>query len=173
MKPSARFVSIALATTCSGASPVVLAKPAPAFLPVLQQMRRELLSGWLVRLPSNRSFKNKYIPVLFPWENDVHIVFKYKTPECIRVDGTGGNSCVAGRIIFSKNHSGFQRAGERIMLAEGVLGFYDEGEAASGVYRGVTWIQDNQVYQINGRIPRSDVLSIARSMATEQPILVR
>jgi len=173
MKPNALFVSVALATICSVASPVVLAAPAPAFLPVLQQMRRELPSGWLVRLPSNNSFKNKYIPVLFPWENDVHVVLKYATPECMRIAGTGGNYCVAGRIIFSRNLSGYQRSGERIMLTEGVLGFYGEGEAASGIYRGVTWKQDNQVYRVNGRIPRSDVLAIARSMATQKPILVR
>jgi len=174
MKPrSAIFVSIALASTCFVASPVVLAAPAPAFLPVLQQMRRELPSGWLVRLPSNRAFANKYIPVLFPWEGDVHIVLKYNTPECMRTAGTGGNYCVAGRIIFSRSLGGYQRSGERIILTDGVPGFYGEGEAASGIYRGVTWRQDNQVYQVNGRIPRSDVLSIARSMATQQPIFVR
>lgn len=173
MKPSAFFVSIALASTCSVASPVVLAAPAPAFFPVLQQMRRELPTGWLVRLPSNSSLTGKYIPVLFPRQGDVHIVLKYNTPECRRIAGTGGNYCVAGRIIFSRNLSKYQQSGERVMLTEGVLGFYGEGEAASGIYRGVTWKQDNQVYQVNGRIPRSDVLAIARSMATQQPILVR
>lgn len=59
------------------------------------------------------------------------------------------------------------------MLTGGVIGFYGEGEAATGIYRSVAWRQDNQVYRVNARIPKSEVLSIARSMATQQPILVR
>lgn len=151
----------------------LLAQPASIFSPIQSKIKRELPSGWVMRLPASNEHLRDLDAYAFNW-NDMFAV-QLTPPDC---PATRGNVCIAGSIYISKYNSSeiesYQRARRQsyapITLRSGIRGFYTSGQAATGVYHSVIWQQDNQIYRVTGRIGRSAVIDIALSMANQAPI---
>lgn len=177
---------VAAASTLSVIAPTaVLAQPASIFRPLLGQLQREMPQGSTIRLPGddviNRLASKSQPPpswlgaTLFKWKGETHVML---CNSLCRPCVSPGNACIDGRIVF--RHAAPTRSDKlwiekhaNITLAGDVRGVYESAEgAASGTLRGVTWIQDNRIYNVNGRFEKQDVLDLAISMANQRPIRV-
>ena len=144
----------------------VLSQPAPIFQPVLPQIRRSMPPGWTVRLPSGSQTPKDLVATFYDWDSQINILLS--SAGC---PDPGSGVCIAGRIIISKANA--QELKPNITLGPGIDGYYFFGAAANGNYHHVKWRQDNQTYEVNGRMQKSEINKMSRSMAAAKPILLR
>ena len=172
MKKKSVFIPIALAGLMAVVSPSAIAQPAPIFLPVLREIRQQFPAGWIVRLPSDSQVTRQYGARVLVWKEnrtyDVLLIYKLCQNE-----QNISNDCIAGRLSFAKADGSPIGSGQSIQLANGVRGIYGQDTGATGTYGSLTWKQDNMIYNVNGRLAKDEVVALARSMATQRPIVIR
>jgi len=168
MKPASSAALLGLLTLSAIAMTSVptLGQPAPIFQPVLPQIRRSMPPGWIARLPSASQTPKRLVATFYDWDSNINILLS--SAGC-PVPGSG--VCIVGRIVISK--SNVLEMSPNITLAPSVYGYYSFGAAANGNYHHVKWRQDNQTYEVNGRMQKSEIVQMAKSMATAKPILLR
>jgi len=174
MKPalSAALLGLLTLSAIAMTSVPALGQPAPIFQPVLPQIRRLAQSrrsnppGWIARLPSASQTPKRLVATFYDWNSNINILLS--SAGC---PDPGSGVCIAGRIVISK--SNVLEMSPNITLAPGVYGYYSFGDAANGNYQHVEWRQDNQTYEVNGRMQKSEIVQMAKSMATAKPILLR
>lgn len=143
-----------------------LAQPAQIFQAILPQIRRSMPPGWIVRLPSASQTPKRLMATFYDWDSRINILLgNAGCPD------PGSGVCIAGRIVISKSND--LQLKPNIILTPGVNGYYSFGAAANGNYHHVKWRQDKQTYEVNGRMQKSEIIQMARSMAATKPILLR
>jgi len=121
-------VATTFTTTISAmVSNTAIAKPDPAFNPILGQIKREIPTNWTIRLPSELNFfdRNREKMVVYPnllWERTEVLIRFSSSPRCRDL------SCLIGAHIaiypssFSKNSN--LSNGDKITLQSGITGIY-------------------------------------------------
>lgn len=168
MKAASRAASLGLLTLSAIAMTAVsaLGQPAPIFQTVLPQIRRSMPPGWIARLPTASQTPKGLIATFYDWDSNINILLS-----AAGCPDPGSGVCIAGRIVISKaNDLGLR---PNITLAPGVHGYYSFGAAAGGNYHHVKWRQDNQTYEVNGRMQKFEIIQMARSMASAKPVILR
>lgn len=159
------------------------ARPAPVFQPHLEQIRQELPPDYIMRLPAEillggpgHLHPNDLIVKVLPTSSPARMTVSLFTCE------RGPYPCLVGSISAeSATSSNAQRELNRheamntpITLANGVIGYFREGSSLTppSDFSSVMWEQDGMIYTVSFLASeRQNILYMARSMATEPPIL--
>ena len=164
-------------------SPVgVSARPAPVFIPHIQDIQKNLPRGLAMRLPTE-------IPLSEPSdieESQVVVrVFPSETPESFTISlftcDRSPQPCLLGSFsVESKTNESAKRdldrhqaIGEYMPLAANIEGYLIEGPRQNPAYAFSTlmWQQDNMIYTISfPASERENILLMAVSMAQEKPL---
>lgn len=160
----------------------VAARPAEVFHPYLEDIRQELPSSYIIRLPSEILLggsgdlhPNDLIVKVLPTSSPPRMTISLFTCE------SGPYPCLVGSFsVESATSDNAQRELSRhqamntpITLAAGVRGYLREGPSQTppSDFSSVMWEQDGMVYAVNfPAAERQNILYMARSMATEPPI---
>ncbi|MEM6839051.1 MAG: hypothetical protein AAF609_19635 [Cyanobacteria bacterium P01_C01_bin.120] len=173
IKKLVRHVSFAtLLSGLFGAFLAVQAAPDPLFEPILEDIQAELPEGWQFRLPTAVPSDSALYPFISTATDTQLIVSLGVTPDCHAAD------CTIGMIgATSEAASDWPPEGQNLTpvgLGEGIEGYHlirGEGDAANQL---VMWQQDGLVYAIAtlaSAPSQAEFVAIARSMASEPPIL--
>ena len=160
----------------------VSARPAPIFIPHLEDIQQKLPSGLAMRLPAE-------IPLNEPSDIDesklVVRVFPSETPESFTVSlftcERGPYPCLLGSFsVESKTNSSAKRdlerhraIGDRIPLTRNIKGYLIEGPRQNPLYAFSTmmWQQNDMICTISfPASERENIRLMAVSMAQEQPL---
>ena len=160
----------------------VWARPAPVFMPHMEDIQQKLPPGLAMRLPTE-------IPLNEPSDIDesklIVRVFRSEIPESFTVSlftcEHSSHPCLLGSFaVESKTNESAKRDLERhqaigspIPLALNVEGYLIEGPSQNPSYAFSTimWQQNNMIYTISfPAIERENILLMAVSMAQAQPL---
>ncbi|MBE9100131.1 hypothetical protein [Vacuolonema iberomarrocanum] len=170
------LVSIGLAPLllgCAGNFAAANAAPAPLFDPVLDDIRRELPAGWQFRLPASIPGEGDLYPFISEATDTKLVISLGMTPDCNAMNCTIGMIGATDAESVTTDWPPEGRDRTSVSLTEEVDGYHllrGEGPAA---VRYVMWQQDGLVYAIAtlaDALPQDELVSVARSMATESPI---
>ena len=152
---------------------VASASPAPLFEPVLDDIRRELPEGWQMRLPSSLPSNSELFPFISE-ATDIKLVISLGlTPDCASATCTIG---MIGATDADATVQDWPPAGRNVTpvdLSQEIQGYHllrGEGDATNQL---IMWQQDGLVYGIvtmAGALNQEQLVTIARSMASEPPI---
>lgn len=161
----------------------VSARPAEVFLPHLEQIREGLPHDYVMRLPaeillggSGDLHPNDLIVKVLPTTAPSRLTVSLFTCE------SGPYPCLIGSFVAepatstSAQHEldRHQAMHAPITLADGVRGYLREGPKLTPAsdFSSVMWEQNNMIYTVSFlAFERQNILYMARSMATEPPIL--
>ncbi|HEY9641978.1 MAG TPA: hypothetical protein V6C57_15935 [Coleofasciculaceae cyanobacterium] len=180
-----RWIGWAIGLSVWGQAIAASARPAEVFQAHLGQIRQELPSHYVLRLPSEILLGG---PGMSPDEMNQLIVkvLPASTPPRLTISLFTCNSspypCLVGSFsvesVTSQNAQrellSHQRFNAPITLAEGVRGYLREGSALNppSDFSSVMWQQDQMIYTVSFlATERQNILYMARSMANQPPIL--
>lgn len=179
-KPSLFTLSVVLVVTT--VLPAI-AVPARLFTPHLEDIRRGLPEGWLMRLPSE-----EILGTVIPPGMDVIVkAFPSRTPPGLTVSlltcETGAMPCLLGTMVVEVatspnakvNLDRHKAAANPITLNRrlGIRGYLlpNINQSTSNPFSSVAWEQNGMVYTVSlPAAARQTVLDIAHSMANSVPI---
>jgi hypothetical protein len=179
------WIGFAIGLSVWGQAIAAFARPAEVFQPHLARIRQELPPSYVLRLPSEILLGG---PGMSPNEINQLIVkvLPAKTPPRLTISlftcDSSPYPCLVGSFSVESTTSenaqreltDHQRCNAPITLADGVQGYLREGNTLSPTsdFSSVMWQQDNMIYTVSFlATERQNILSMARSMANQPPIL--
>ena len=151
-----------------------IASPAAIFQPLIEDIRQQLPSGWVMRLPSSLPQEELYPYIKSDSEGlTVHLT---TTPDC--ADSNNPTSCTAIVLVVSAKDDSedWPPEGDKITsvnVSEDMNGYYFTTGEGDSLIRYLVWQQDGLIYGVIAAgviISQEQVLNVANSMTNESPL---